>query len=417
MATKTECDLCDKELSKSNIKKHRKICLEKQTKTIVPVSSINTGNVFDCSDCDSCKKAATEIKINKESKTEDEDVKQSDELYTIIKTKHSKHYICTDCGAKTVTKQKIKWHGLTFHGYFKGYNIINPKYGMYFVPKKKKRGILKQLFECALCEETAMLKSYIEFHIAVAHKDTKKTVLIKIDEQRQFQTFIGRKSFKLPSIYLCVQCIFKVNKKLDMKNHLKQVHGYIMEENHDITCEICGYQTMANRLGYTHHKEHLETHLNTPRKCNLCDFSSIHKKYLSGHMRIHKRRKWKCNVCQDFCGNNRKELNKHKKKKIQQCKVCHFKTHMKDEFLTHKKMCIKTCKARRKLQHNNLVCGICEMVCRGNVSLLRHQTKQHTVNLGKTVDAVNPIHDGGLALKQDSDLGDLEEGEIVNVLE
>ena len=412
MATKIECDLCDKKLSKSHIQKHRKKCLEKQTKNIVPVSSFNTGNVFDCSDCDSCKKAAIEIKIDKESNTRDEDVKQSDEPYTIIKTKFSKYYICTDCGAKTVTKQKIRWHGLMFHGYFKGDNIINPKYGIYFVPKKRKRG-----FECALCEETAMLKSYIEFHIAVAHKDTQKTVLTKIYEQRQFRTFRGRKSFKLPSIYLCVQCEVKVNKKSNMKNHLKQVHGYIMEENHDITCEICGYKTMASILGYTHHKKHLETHLNTPRKCNQCDFSSIHKKYLSDHMRIHKRKKWKCSVCQDFCGTSRKELNKHKKKKVKPCKVCNFKTHMRDELSTHKKMCIKKCKAKRKLQQNNLFCGICEIVCRGNMSLLRHQTKQHTVNLKKTVDAVNPIHDGGLALNQNGDLSELEEGEIVKVLE
>ena len=63
----------------------------------------------------------------------------------------------------------------------------------------------------------------------------------------------------------------------------------------------------------TRQNENFKKRIQCPFKCDLCEFSTTRKPYLSIHKRIHTGEKpFKCDEC-DFCSNQKSNVTRHKR--------------------------------------------------------------------------------------------------------
>ena len=379
-------------------------------------------NIFDCSDCLKCRKAAAEKAFEDARKVQEEASKEPKILFKqLIKTDISeKSYICIKCGFETRTRPKIRWHNVVVHGYIgKGGSKFRTYEKKYFEQKEEHGSAL--VIECRVCEFTTIFRNEMTQHIKIDHNSYEGSSVTNVlvgECNSQIDLTFENKTQKIKAsgtakIYECPKCEITSKTKKGVKQHLMQVHGLneklecqkcdftsivavelkkhrLVHKTNLFECDICeNFRGRKDVLGIHSRKKLLQckkcaykTHLRVELKahkkkqhslvCQKCDFTSLDAAELKNHRLVHNTNLFKCDICEDFLG-SKNALGIHSRKKLLQCKKCDYKTHLRVELNSHKKK-----------QHYQLACKACnkgfkKVTLFDNHNLRHHNAKEELV--------------------------------------
>ena len=344
-------------------------------------------NIFDCSDCLSCRKAAAEKAFEDARKVQEEASKEPKILFKqLVQTDISeKSYICIKCGLETRTRQKNRWHNAVVHGYVGKPGSNFHSYEKKYFEQKGSYGTGVKI-ECRVCEFTTIFRNEILQHIAIAHNTDKEIPLTEREKKQQYRVFLAK---RLDAIFQCLKCDFSAKTKTLIKKHIFKLHSntnQVVEESksqsdftinkkpkerkapgraNNYQCPICEIQSKTKKVV----KQHLlQIHgLNEKLECRKCDFTSTFAAELKKHMSVHKTKLLKCGICENFSG-RKSVLGIHSRKSLLTCKKCEYKTHLRVELKAHK----------RKL-HFQLACKVCNKGFKKVRLFDDHRLSNHTV--------------------------------------
>lgn len=203
---------------------------------------------------------------------------------------HYRNYICEQCGAGYVTKNRLKVHFRCSH--------------------------VSGSYPCEICKKVFDTQYKYKSHVDYVHKNVKKNKCPKCPER--FTDYFDRHKHMVdvhgdpPLRYKCKVCDTAFKRRYALSCHMKRRHLEVK----DVQCNVCSYKCY-NR---TELKAHMVKH-NGERtyECVVCKKSYARKKTLKEHMRIHTNdRRFVCVVCgQAF---------------VQNCSLKgHMKTHHADQ--------------------------------------------------------------------------------------
>lgn len=191
-----------------------------------------------------------------------------------------------------------------------------------------------------------------------------------LSTHRQLVVHMSRFHSETKSLH-CDLCASSFILKTKLQEHVDVVH------KDDYRCENCDFRT--NRKGaLTRHYKELHTKKNL-HQCQNCSYSSTRKENLNRHIKnIHgsKSRKFSCLLCSTFY-EDKAELDKHivwshSSSKRYKCIICSFAT-------THKSDLNQHIKVNHEVE-NTFTCDKCKSIFRRKDSLNKHIREYHTNN-------------------------------------
>ncbi|KAF5292477.1 hypothetical protein FQA39_LY14024 [Lamprigera yunnana] len=212
---------------------------------------------------------------------------------------------------------------------------------------------LMQQFACNECDFTTTEKESLVEHLKITKKvqyfckecnfTTHFGCSIKehlkshnrVDEEYNFKT---PQSFSLSLLktprtgnkYICNECNYSTLIKKYLREHMK-IHN-----TPNYTCDECDYKTACK----DHLEEHVKIHLSNHYKCKECGYKTVRKNRLKEHIKIHTGHEYKCEEC-DYKSVWKSNLTQHIKihtgEKFK-CKECDYKTTWKRNLKEHVKL-------------------------------------------------------------------------------
>ena len=219
-------------------------------------------NIFDCSDCLACQKAAAgkpRQKILDIAETLLGEVLETvlgntkvfyKYLFNTISNRNKlDRFQCKICEFISRTRQKMLWHGLSIHGFYtqEKNELKSETHFSMFSNRRNKNLTQNTMFECKYCEKTYALKINMINHIETKHKNStsqqqRETTDISVTtKNKPFHTFQSHR---------CIQCDLNMSTINQMKVHIKQEHGGKMRNT--TYCKVCSIQY--------HHKKRFKNH-------------------------------------------------------------------------------------------------------------------------------------------------------------
>ncbi|XP_039762391.1 gastrula zinc finger protein XlCGF26.1-like isoform X2 [Pararge aegeria] len=182
---------------------------------------------------------------------------------------HYRNYVCDQCGAGYVTKNRLKVHLKYSH--------------------------VRGNFPCDVCKKTFYTQYKYKSHVDAVHKMVKKNKCPKCPER--FSDYFDRHKHMVdahgdpPLRYRCNVCDSLFKRRYALSCHMKRRHLDVK----DIECGLCSYKCYTG----TELKAHMVKH-NGERTyvCVICKKSYARKKTLKEHARIHNNdKRFVCVVC------------------------------------------------------------------------------------------------------------------------
>ncbi|XP_072943111.1 uncharacterized protein [Epargyreus clarus] len=182
---------------------------------------------------------------------------------------HYRNFVCDQCGAGYVTKQRLKVHMKYTHETGR--------------------------FPCESCKKVYDTRHKFRSHVDSVHKMLKKNKCPKCPER--FADFFNKHKHMVeahglaPLVYKCNVCDSVFRRRYGLSLHMKRMHLDVR----DVQCQICSYKCYTN----TELKIHMAKHSSEKTyECTVCKKSYARNKTLKEHMRIHNNdRRYSCVVC------------------------------------------------------------------------------------------------------------------------
>ncbi|CAH1983472.1 unnamed protein product [Acanthoscelides obtectus] len=252
--------------------------------------------------------------------------------------------------------------------------------------------VSSKIHECTFCDYKTVVKRYLTGHMWI-HNDNKVSDLhvckhcnARFEENQSFLAHFlkndpnssGTDSNK---VYECIHCDFKTTARSSFVRHA---------ENHNskkrFECTNCD-ATFKSVLLLDNHliRKHVDSIASVSSKileCTYCDYKTVFKRYLTGHMLMHTNTKvYDLHICK-YCNTSFKSkqsfidhiLKKHPNlsgtvsRKIYECMHCAFKTTRRSDFIKH------------LANHNSqkpFECINCDSVFKSKVLLDNHVIRKH----------------------------------------
>ena len=135
-------------------------------------------------------------------------------------------------------------------------------------------------------------------------------------------------------MHLCTECNLGFTDRIDLRDHVSEVHGQTMEM---FPCDVCGKKFLSKANKKRHEMQHSE---DNPHKCNACGKVFCDRRDLLRHENVHSEaRPFECELCgQKFRQQahlTSHEAKVHQKEKSFECSVCRMSFTSKNALTVH----------------------------------------------------------------------------------
>ncbi|CAH1983475.1 unnamed protein product [Acanthoscelides obtectus] len=222
-------------------------------------------------------------------------------------------------------------------------------------------------------------------HSAQIRKDFKMNHKFFIIHVKRKNSCLGSSLEKSQSVYECIHCEFKTNKKSNFVRHKANNHSE--KPFGCINCDAAfKYKISLDNHVIRKHAESIASVSSEIHECGLCGYKTAVKGYLTKHMLIHNDNNVSdlhvCKHCNKSFKKKRSLMNHILKKhpnfsgtvsiKIYECMHCAFKQTNRGSFITH------------MATHNSLrpfACINCDSVFKSKVLLDNHVIRKHAESI------------------------------------
>ncbi|KAF5280693.1 hypothetical protein FQA39_LY05341 [Lamprigera yunnana] len=176
----------------------------------------------------------------------------------------------------------------------------------------------KESFKCK--EEDCA--EHLDIHAAPFHQYSRNEYYFT-----EKDSVVGHSQITKDVQYFCKECNFATHLECSIKEHLRIHNG---------VDKICDFKTPLILPS----SSHLTKPSDDKYSCNECNYSTLIKKYLRRHVKIHKCVKYSCEEC-NYKTVRKRSLKQHTKIHTgdeYKCKECDYKTVRKDRLQKHSKI-------------------------------------------------------------------------------